>query len=300
MKKRNLILAVSAFVLVGGLTCGAYFLGSQSVAEPVLPAETTPTVSAPQLSVQPDKTEPEATPVPAPTPESAPAINVEAMFPAEIAAPPKVQKEPPQSPPAPPIRATSLSAVPSGPQDVPDGVISFDAGYAGSGTPVRPDPPASGTAGMVSEAEDGSDWQADDGDASDSFDYDLESFAAEVLRLTNEARAEAGAGPLETDPVLSEMAQARMDESGGKMTHIRPDGTTPETIFAEYDTALTCTGEILISACRSPQAVVDGFLSSPTHRRNMLNPDHQYAGIGVVWGETHAGPGIAVLELFAK
>ncbi len=134
----------------------------------------------------------------------------------------------------------------------------------------------------------------------EDFPYTLESFAEEVLRLTNEARAEAGAPPLETDPVLSEMAQARKDENNKKMTHTRPDGTTADTIFKEYDTSLICTGEIIISTCSSPEAVVNGFLSSPAHKKNMLNPDHKYAGIGVSWGETPAGKGIAVLELFAK
>lgn len=135
---------------------------------------------------------------------------------------------------------------------------------------------------------------------SEDFPYTLESFAEEVLRLTNEARAAVGAPPLETDPILSEMAQARKDENNKKMTHTRPDGTTADTIFQEYDTDLTCTGEIIISTCSSPEAVVNGFLSSKAHRENMLNPDHKYAGIGVSWGETPAGKGIAVLELFAK
>lgn len=132
------------------------------------------------------------------------------------------------------------------------------------------------------------------------FSYDPESFAAEVLRLTNEAREEAGLPALETDPVLTEMAQARMEETGGKLTHTRPDGSTPDTIFGEYDAGLRCTGEIIMSTSRSPRAVVDGFLGSPAHRENLLNPEHRYVGIGTAWGETPAGPGIAVLELFAK
>lgn len=132
------------------------------------------------------------------------------------------------------------------------------------------------------------------------FSYDPESFAAEVLRLTNEAREEAGLPALETDPVLTEMAQARMEETGGKLTHTRPDGSTPDTIFGEYDAGLRCTGEIIMSTSRSPRAVVDGFLGSPAHRENLLNPEHRYVGIGTAWGETPAGPGSAVLELFAK
>jgi len=134
----------------------------------------------------------------------------------------------------------------------------------------------------------------------DEFPYTLESFAEEVLRLTNEARAEAGAPALELDPTLQEMAQARKDENKGKMTHTRPDGTTADAIFKEYDTNLKCTGEIIIGVCSSPGAVVNGFLASKAHRENMLNPDHMYVGIGASWGETPAGTGIAVLELFAK
>ena len=206
-------------------------------------------------------------------------------------------------------------------------VFSFEAVYAGSGQPVQPDPPKTKPAGPKVEApppaESGPEeiwvWApeqppeepqpdievqpaepAKPAKPEDDFSYDLETFAAEVLRLTNEARAEAGAPALETDPVLTRMAQARMEESGGKLSHTRPDGTTPDTIFREYDTELTCTGEIIMSTSRSPQAIVNGFLASPSHRANLLDPNHKYAGIGVAWGETPAGPGIAVLELFAK
>lgn len=136
--------------------------------------------------------------------------------------------------------------------------------------------------------------------ADSGFPYTLGSFGEEVLRLTNEARAAAGSPPLEADPTLTEMAQARMEENWGRLTHTRPDGTTPDTIFGEYDTDLICTGEIIMSSSRSPQAIVNGFLASPSHRENLLNPDHRYVGIGTSWGETPAGTGIAVLELFAK
>ena len=206
-------------------------------------------------------------------------------------------------------------------------VFSFEAVYAGSGQPVQPDSPKTKPAGPKVEAPPPAEpspeeiwvWvpeqppeepqpdievqpaePAKPAKPEDDFSYDLETFAAEVLRLTNQARTEAGAPALETDPILTRMAQARMEESGGKLTHTRPDGTTPDTIFQEYDTELTCTGEIIMSTSRSPQAIVNGFLASPSHRANLLDPNHKYAGIGVAWGETPAGPGIAVLELFAK
>lgn len=203
-------------------------------------------------------------------------------------------------------------------------VFSFEAVYAGDRLPVQPDPPKVKPAKPKEETPppaeprpeeiwvwvpeqpteepqpDAEVQPAKPTEPEENFPYDLETFAAEVLRLTNETRAEAGAPALETDPVLTQMAQARMEETGGKLSHTRPDGTTPDTIFREYDTQLTCTGEIIMSTSRSPQAIVNGFLASPSHRANLLDPNHKYAGIGVAWGETPAGPGIAVLELFAK
>ena len=179
-------------------------------------------------------------------------------------------------------------------------VCAFEAFYAGSGESVRPDLPP--VQEIFSSVPDDTSEEAPEtpDNAEEDFPYDLESFAAEVLRLTNETRAEKGLDALNTDPILTQMAQARMEETEGKLTHIRPDGSTPDTIFQEYDTSLVCTGEIIISTSRSPQSAVDGFLSSPSHRATLLNSNHQYVGIGVAWGETPAGPGIAVLELFAK
>ncbi len=205
-------------------------------------------------------------------------------------------------------------------------VFCFEAVYAGSGQPVQPDltkeKPAKSKMEAAAPAESAPQeiWilgqeqapeqlpeeskpdviQPNDQTKPEDFPYGLETFAAEVLRLTNEARAEVGAPALETDPTLSQMAQARMEETGGKLSHTRPDGSTPDTIFKEYDTDLICTGEIIMSTSRSPQAIVNGFLASPSHRANMLDPNHKYVGIGVAWGETPAGKGIAVLELFAK
>ena len=51
-----------------------------------------------------------------------------------------------------------------------------------------------------------------------------------------------------------------MEETGGKLTHTRPDGSTPDTIFGEYDAGLRCTGEIKNYTKSSTLAVVEGLL----------------------------------------
>ncbi|WP_432353195.1 CAP domain-containing protein [Anaerotruncus rubiinfantis] len=133
---------------------------------------------------------------------------------------------------------------------------------------------------------------------SDDFDYTLEEFADEVFYWTNVIREEHGLPAFEQDPILDEMAQVRATE-GEHMTHTRPDGSTPDTIFHEYDTDLVCTGENLAGAGPSPKSVAYGFLET-SHRENVLNPKATHLGIGCRWSETVIGDRIAVLQLFAK
>lgn len=131
-----------------------------------------------------------------------------------------------------------------------------------------------------------------------AFDYTLEEFAKIFTEETNAIREEHGLPAFETDDLLTEMAQARKDEST-KIDHIRPDGTTPGTIFEEYNAPLRCTGENVMGAGPSPENAARGFLDSQGHKRNILNPDAKYMGVGVKWVDTVVGPRIAVLQLFA-
>lgn len=135
--------------------------------------------------------------------------------------------------------------------------------------------------------------------AQSDFDYDLETFAAEIFHYTNVVRAEHGLSELKSDATLSDMAQARIDENNHVMTHTRPDGTGAHTIFKEYDTVLKCTGEIIQGAGATPENVVRGFLET-SHRENLLSPDAEYVGVGVAWTDTIIGSRITTLELFAK
>lgn len=131
-----------------------------------------------------------------------------------------------------------------------------------------------------------------------AFDYTLESFAEAFTAETNKIREENGLPAFETNDLLTTMAQARMDEST-KINHVRPDGSDPTTIFPEYGSDLRCTGENIMGAGPSPENAARTFLTSNGHRRNILNPDAKYMGVGVKWVDTVIGPRIAVLQLFA-
>lgn len=165
--------------------------------------------------------------------------------------------------------------------EIPDG-FSFQVEIVGSYTP----PPEQDNTGKTG-AED-----------KFAFDYTLESFAKAFTAETNRIREENGLPAFETDDLLTEMAQARSDESD-KLSHVRPDGTDPTTIFTEYGSILKCTGENIMSGGPTPENAARGFMTT-NHRKNILNPDATYMGVGVSWVDTIVGPRISVLQLFAR
>lgn len=149
----------------------------------------------------------------------------------------------------------------------------------------------------ANQAPGGSYANSDDNNRSGDFNYTLEEFAALHLLEVNRIRAEYGVPELLSDPVLTEMAMQRAAEySPG---HKRADGSEWYTIFDEYDSGLRPTGENMSAAGGSPESSARGFLTSAGHSANLLNPDAEYIGVGVVWVDTVIGPRIAVIELFA-
>lgn len=175
--------------------------------------------------------------------------------------------------------------VPAAAEEIPDG-FSFGVEIVGTYTP-EPE--------QVSETEipEAPEEKPD----KFAFDYTLESFAEAFTAETNKIREENGLPAFETDDLLTEMAQARIDEST-KINHVRPDGSDPTTIFPEYGSELRCTGENIQGAGSSPESAARGFMET-SHRDNILNPEAKYMGVGVKWVDTIIGPRIGVLQLFA-
>lgn len=109
---------------------------------------------------------------------------------------------------------------------------------------------------------------------------EADSFTAEVVRLVNKARAAEGLSALKTDRTLTKAAEKRADEQLKKYGHTRPDGSGCFTVMAEYDLEYMKVGENAAAGYATPEAVVDGWLNSPGHRANIMNPDYEYIGVG--------------------
>lgn len=107
-------------------------------------------------------------------------------------------------------------------------------------------------------------------------------FAVQVLALCNEARAGEGLAPLEADPGLDRVAQARSDDmaSRGYFDHVDPDGHDPFWHLDQAGLAYMAAGENIAMGQETPREVVDGWLRSPGHRANILNPQFRRLGVG--------------------
>ncbi|OHA92218.1 MAG: hypothetical protein A3J09_01920 [Candidatus Zambryskibacteria bacterium RIFCSPLOWO2_02_FULL_51_21] len=120
---------------------------------------------------------------------------------------------------------------------------------------------------------------------------------AEIFKLVNEARREAGFKELLWDEGLSAAARAHSYDMWQRryFAHEDPDGENPVDRLKEEGIVFEKAGENLALA-RSVARAHEGLMDSPGHRRNILDPDFRRTGIGVVDGGMY---GIMVTEDFA-
>jgi uncharacterized protein YkwD len=113
---------------------------------------------------------------------------------------------------------------------------------------------------------------------------DEEGIEQEVLRLVNEIRLTEGLSQLTWSSLLSEIGEeyaCTMIESDF-FAHVDPDtqeGPGERAIKGGY--VFLALGENLAGGQQTPQAVVDAWMNSESHRDNILNPIWQEMGVGV-------------------
>lgn len=121
------------------------------------------------------------------------------------------------------------------------------------------------------------------------------AFAQQVLDLTNAARAVprscgatsyAAAAPLTWNAQLGQAAQGHAADMATQnyFSHTSLDGRTfaQRIVNAGY-TAYRTLGENIAAGQTTPQAVVDGWLKSEGHCRNLMNPAFRELGVGYAY-----------------
>jgi uncharacterized protein YkwD len=133
--------------------------------------------------------------------------------------------------------------------------------------------------------------------------------ALEVLRLVNAARAQPqrcgsssmpAARPLQLAPLLSDAARAHAEDMlrYDYFEHTGHDGSSPAERVAATGYHYRIVGENLASGPETPQEAVRGWIASPPHCQNLMDP--RFEELGVAFAATRSGePRIYWVQVFA-
>ncbi len=112
-----------------------------------------------------------------------------------------------------------------------------------------------------------------------------------LMNLVNDLRLEGcecqgvnhpATSALHWNEKLAMAAQSHSDDmvENGFFSHVSPDGSTPGDRISAQGYDWTYAGENLANGFSSVDAMVDAWLDSPDHCKNLMNPNFEEFGIG--------------------
>jgi uncharacterized protein YkwD len=111
---------------------------------------------------------------------------------------------------------------------------------------------------------------------------DQSNYEAEVVKLCNNARQEAGVAALQNqNSKLQQAANIRATEIEQNFSHTRPNGTAAYTVLDELGISYTTWGENIAYGQKTPQEVFDAWMGSPGHKANILNANFKEIAVGM-------------------
>ncbi|MGW1340145.1 CAP domain-containing protein [Kribbella sp. NPDC002412] len=110
---------------------------------------------------------------------------------------------------------------------------------------------------------------------------------AQVLSLTNSERSKAGCGPLKMNSALTRAAEAHAADMVDQhyFSHDSLDGRSPFDRMKAAGYSGGAMAENIAVGYKSPAAVVEGWMNSAGHRKNILNCSYTVIGIGYDSGQ---------------
>lgn len=117
-----------------------------------------------------------------------------------------------------------------------------------------------------------------------------EAMAKATLAAINTARSERGMAPLTPDARLTSAAQSHACDSAkrGRMGHQGSDGSTLADRVQREGYRYRNIAENVALGYPDPAAVVQGWMGSTGHRKNILTRNARDAGIGLALGRDGA------------
>lgn len=131
---------------------------------------------------------------------------------------------------------------------------------------------------------------------------DLAAVRKEMLDRVNAARRREGLRPVRADKVLDQTAQSHGEDMVRRafFSHRNPDGQLVRERATEAGYKWSKIGENIAEGQVSVAEVVDTWLKSPGHRRNILDPDFEELGVGLALGPSQGRWRILWVQNFGK
>jgi uncharacterized YkwD family protein/spore coat assembly protein SafA len=116
-----------------------------------------------------------------------------------------------------------------------------------------------------------------------------ESYTNEVVKLVNQERARAGLAPLKENWELSRVARYKSEDMIAKnyFSHTSPTYGSPFQMMKDFGISYQAAGENIAAGQRTPQEVVQAWMNSEGHRKNIMSPTFTEIGVGYVKGGSY-------------
>lgn len=120
---------------------------------------------------------------------------------------------------------------------------------------------------------------------------------AGLLEATNEKREQAGKTDLRSSDLLNQAAQSKAQDMATRnyWSHQTPEGNDPWVFINTAHYAYQKAGENLAYGFADNAEVVEGWMTSQTHRENMLDKAFQEVGFGIATNPNYRGNGPATI-----
>ncbi|MGG3448773.1 CAP domain-containing protein [Domibacillus aminovorans] len=114
----------------------------------------------------------------------------------------------------------------------------------------------------------------------------VSQFEKQVFELVNQERAKAGVKALQLDTKLSDVARTKSADmkNKGYFSHQSPTYGSPFDMMKQFGITYKSAGENIAKGQQTPEEVMDAWMNSDGHRKNILSADFTHIGVGYVDG----------------
>ncbi|MBP1948320.1 CAP domain-containing protein [Virgibacillus litoralis] len=115
---------------------------------------------------------------------------------------------------------------------------------------------------------------------------DPSDFEKEVVDLVNQERVKENLEPLKMHDRLSSLARKKSEDmaKNNYFSHTSPTYGSPFDMMQQFNFNYSMAGENIAAGQRSPEQVVEGWMNSEGHRKNIMKDGFTHIGVGYVEG----------------